>query len=110
MHSFAVVQDTVECCGNKLIVCKCRTGNIETINIRHGVRAGAGAEVGPRGTEDNGGDRRQQETQAGARGTLGDTAALLISRPRPRPAPALQPTLNTERVAGELVTREYTVS
>ena len=85
MHSCAVVKDTVECCGNKLIVCKCRTGNIETINIRHGVSAGADAEDGPRGTEDNGGDRRQQETQAGARGTLGDTAALLISRPRPRP-------------------------
>ena len=46
LHSFAVVKDTVECCGNKRIVCKCRTGNIETINIRHGVGAGDGGEDG----------------------------------------------------------------
>ena len=46
-----------------------------------------GTEDGPRGTEDNGGDQRRQETQAGARGTPGDMAALLITRPRPAPVP-----------------------
>ena len=106
MHSFAVVKDTVECCGNKLIVCKCRTGNIETINIRHGVSAGADAEDGPRGTEDNDGEQRQQETQAGPGGHRGTPRHFSLADP----APALQPTLNTERVAGELATREYTVS
>ena len=58
--------------------------------------------VGPRTMVVTGGNRRHRPGPGGHWGTPRHFSLAA-------PAPALQPTLNTERVAGELVTREYTV-